>query len=257
MRLTHALVRPPGPTFVNGITTSGLGPPDVTLALAQHERYCETLEGLGVSLVRLPADEKFPDSTFVEDTAILAAGGAMLTRPGAASRAGEVSSVAAALRDWFPALARVVEPGTVDGGDVCEAGGHFFIGHSARTNAAGASQVATWLIERGLGATVVDIRPLPSLLHLKTGVSWLGGRRLLAIEDFAGHAVLGAWDVVTVPRGEDYAANCLLINESVVIARGFPGTAALLRSLGYHLVEVDLSEFQKMDGGASCLSLRW
>lgn len=256
-RLRHAIVRPPAATFADGITMSGLGPPDVALARAQHERYCETLERLGVSLVRLPADDGFPDSTFVEDTAIVAGGGVMLTRPGAASRSGEVGSVAAALRDWFPELDRVAAPGTVDGGDVCHAGGHFFIGHSARTNADGASQVAAWLGERGFAASVIDIRPLTAVLHLKTGLSWLGGRRLLATEDLAGHAALAAWDVVRVPRGEEYAANSLRVNESLVMAWGFPATTVILRGMGYDVVELEVSEFRKMDGGPTCLSLRW
>jgi dimethylargininase len=256
-RFTRAIVRPPGSTFADGITKSGLGPPDIALARAQHARYCETLERLGVSLVRMPPDDAFPDGTFVEDTAILARGDAILTRPGAASRAGEVSSVAAVLGDWFSRPARVAAPGTIDGGDVCEAGGHFFIGRSDRTNDAGAAHVAAWLRERGCSATLIDIRSMAALLHLKSGLAWLGERRLLATEELVGHPELGAWDLLRVPRGEEYAANCLRVNEALVIAEGFPATAAALRAEGYDVIELDLSEFRKMDGGPSCLSLRW
>jgi dimethylargininase len=257
MRFSRAIVRPPAATFAAGITTSGLGPPDLALALEQHEAYCQTLERLGLSLVRLAPDAEFPDSTFVEDSAIVTARGAMLTRPGAASRAGEVAALGAALRAWFPDLDAITAPGTVDGGDVCEAGPHFFIGRSARTNAEGAAQLTAWLEQRGFGSSVIDIRRMPSLLHLKTGLSWLGGRRLLAADEVAGHEALGGWEVVRVPGGEAYAANCLRINDAVLIAQGCPRTASLLGGLGYEVAALGMSEYRKMDGGLSCLSVRW
>jgi dimethylargininase len=257
MPFTRAIVRPPGSTFAAGITSSGLGPPDLALALEQHEAYCRTLERLGLSLVRLPADPSFPDSTFVEDAAIVTSRGAILTRPGAPSRAGEVTALGAALGRWFPELAGITAPGTVDGGDVCEAGPHFFIGVSERTNTEGAAELAAWLAGRGFGSSVIDIRKMPGMLHLKTGLSWLGGRRLLAAGGIAGHEALRGWEVVAVPTGEEYAANCIEINDAVLVARGFPKTAALLRGLGHEVVELDMSEYRKMDGGLSCLSVRW
>lgn len=267
MRFGHAIVRPPAATFADGITSSGLGPPDLALALEQHEAYCRTLERLGLSLVRLPPDPAFPDSTFVEDAAIVTGRGAILTRPGAPSRAGEVAAVGAALDRWFPELDRISPPGTVDGGDVCEAGRHFFIGLSRRTNEAGAAQLSAWLAARGFGSSVIDIREpgasrlatrdSPPMLHLKTGLSWLGGRRLIAWPEAAAHQVLREWQVVEVPVGEEYAANCIRVNESVLVAQGFPRTAALLRSLGHDVAEVEMSEYRKMDGGLSCLSIRW
>jgi dimethylargininase len=257
MRFTRAIVRPPAATFAAGITTSGLGAPDLALALEQHEAYCQTLERLGVSLVRLAPDAEFPDSTFVEDAAIVTARGAILTRPGAASRAGEVAALGAALGRWFPELDAITAPGTVDGGDVCEAGPHFFIGRSARTNAEGAAQLATWLEQRGFGSSVIDIRRMPGLLHLKTGLSWLGGRRLLAANEVAEHEALGGWEVVRVPAGEEYAANCVRINDALLTAQGCPATAALLGGLGYEIAALEMSEYRKMDGGLSCLSVRW
>jgi dimethylargininase len=257
MRFTRALVRPPGATFAGGITTARLGPPDLALALEQHAAYCETLERMGVSLVRLAADPDFPDSTFIEDAAIVTAEGAILTRPGAASRAGEVAAVGAALSRWFPEPIRINAPGTVDGGDVCEAGLQFFLGLSERTNSHGAGQLAAWLARHGFRTSVIDIRGMPGLLHLKTGLSWLGGRRLLATREIAEHEALSGWDVVTVPEGEDYAANCVRVNDAVLVARGFPATSALLTELGYDLCPLPMSEFRKMDGGLSCLSVRW
>src|ERR687889_93782 len=149
MHFSHAIVRAPAATFADGITSSDLGAPHLALALEQHEAYCRTLEKLGLSIKRLPPDPEFPDSTFVEDAAIVTGKGAILTRPGAPSRAGEVMAMGEALCRWFPELDRITPPGTVDGGDICEAGDHFFIGVSHRTNEEGAAQLAHWLAQRG------------------------------------------------------------------------------------------------------------
>ena len=257
MRFTRAIVRPPAATFSAGITTSGLGPPDLTLALEQHEAYCRVLERLGLSLTRLDPDPEYPDSTFVEDAAIVTSRGAILTRPGAATRAGEVRGMGAVLRRFFPVLDGITPPGTLDGGDVCEAGPHFFIRLSTRTNAEGAAQLAAWLARRGFGSNTIDLRSMPGLLHLKTGLSWLGGRRLLAAGDVAGHEALRGWEVVPVPAGEEYAANCIALNDAVLLAQGYPATASLLRGFTYDVVQLDMSEYRKMDGGLSCLSVRW
>jgi len=257
MQFTRAIVRPPAATFAAGITSSGLGLPDLALALEQHEAYCRTLERLGLDLVRLAPDSDFPDSTFVEDAAIVTTHGAILTRPGAASRVGEVAALRPALGTWFPDLAAITTPGTVDGGDVCEAGQHFFIGLSERTNPEGAAQLGDWLRRHRFTSTVIDLRAMPRLLHLKTGLSWLGGRRLLATGEIAGHEALNGWDVVQVPEGEDYAANCIWVNDALLVAEGFPATSALLGTLGYDVLPLAISEFRKMDGGLSCLSLRW
>jgi dimethylargininase len=257
MRFTRAIVRPPAATFAHGITSSGLGPPDLPLALEQHEAYCRQLERLGVGLVRLGPDPDFPDSTFVEDAAVVTAGGAILTRPGAASRVGEVAAVGAALSRWFPAPPEIASPGTADGGDVCEAGDHFFIGLSRRTNEEGAAQLVEWLARLGIGSSLVDIRELRGLLHLKTGLSWLGERRILATEELADHEALSDWEVVRVPDGEEFAANCIAVNGTLLVPAGFPETRGLLGGLGFEIVPLDVSEYRKMDGGLTCLSIRW
>jgi dimethylargininase len=257
VRFTRALVRPPAATFADGITAAGLGPPDVALAREQHEAYCGALERLGLSVERLAPETAFPDGPFVEDTAIVVRGDAILTRPGAPSRAGEVAAVGAALRRWFPAVDRITAPATLDGGDVCEAGTHVFVGHSHRTNAEGAAQLARWLARRGVGSTIIDIRDMPELLHLKTGIAWLGGRRLLVSPGLEAHDALAGWEVMRVPEGESYAANCIRVNDTMLLADGFPGTRELLERLGESVVALDMSEYRKMDGGLSCLSVRW
>jgi dimethylargininase len=142
----NAVVRPPSHNFTQGLTTADMGKPDVPLALSQHEAYCQALENCGVALTRLPADLEHPDSTFVEDTAVLTSQSAILTRPGAASRLGEVDAIRETIRSFYPSIHEIVAPGTLDGGDVCEAGSHFFIGISHRTNQEGARQLSRWLL---------------------------------------------------------------------------------------------------------------
>ncbi len=258
-KFTRALVRPPGDTFAAGMTTAGLGAPDVGRARVQHQAYVRALEACGLVVMSLLADEAYPDSTFVEDTALLTTRGALLTRPGAESRRGEVAAVARALAEFFPTAETetIRAPGTLDAGDVCEADGHFFIGVSERTNEEGARQLATWLARRGFTSATVDIGALPGLLHLKSGLAHLGGRRLLVVETLVGHPAVAGWDVLRAPSGEDYAANCVLVNDAVLAPAGFPKITALLRATGLRVVELDVSEFRKMDGGLSCLSLRW
>jgi len=254
---TRALVRTPAATFAQGLTAAGLGAPDLALALEQHRRYVAALRECGLALTELAPDPEFPDSTFVEDAAVLVPGRAIVARPGAPSRRGETAAVREALRRSFDQIDAIAEPGMLDGGDVCAAGEHVFIGLSARTNEEGARQLAGCLAASGLASSTIDVRDVPGLLHLKSGFAWLGGRRLVAIEALRGHPALERWSVVTVARDEEYAANCVLVGERVLVPAGFPQAAALVQSLGLHPLVLDVSEFRKQDGGLSCLSLRF
>lgn len=257
MRFTRAIVCPPGDRFAAGLTTAGLGAPDVALACKQHEGYVRALEAAGLAVTWLAPDAGHPDGTFVEDTAVVTNRGAMLTRPGAESRRGEVAGVGQALADFFQPIASIQAPGTLDGGDVCEVDGFFFIGLSQRTNEAGAQRLAQWLGGLGYGSAMVDIRGLGGLLHLKSGLSHLGGRRLAVVGPLAGHPAFRDWDVLRVPAGEEYAANVLRANDTVLGPAGYPQMAAAVRGLGLRVVELEMSEFRKMNGALSCLSLRW
>lgn len=253
----RAIVRPPSASFAQGLTTADLGKPDLDKALAQHARYCAALEQCGVTLTRLPADAVHPDSTFVEDTAILTAECAILTRPGAASRAGEVAGIAAVLPQFFSRIHQIEAPGSVDGGDVCQAGTHFFIGISERTNAEGARQLAAILSQEGFSSALVDIRGVRGILHLKSGISYLGDNRLVLIDALAAHSAFAGYEIVRVAPEEDYAANFLRINAAVIVAAGHPRFEASVRDFGYPVIALDMSEFRKMDGALSCLSLRF
>jgi dimethylargininase len=239
---TRAIVRPPAPNFAEGLTTAGLGRPDYQLALKQHEAYCAALEQCGLSLTRLEPDQDYPDSTFVEDVAVLAAapGGqatapsaAILTRPGATSRAGEVESMRKTLADFFLQVSKIESPGTLDGGDICQAGKHFFIGISERTNRAGARQLAAFLGQLGYTSSFVAIgiddeaKAVPkaattgslmksaaatALLHLKSGIAYLGDNRLAIIESMARRKEFAGYNLVLVDQAESYAANCIRVN---------------------------------------------
>lgn len=252
-----AIVRPPSLNFAAGLTSESLGPPDVALALAQHAQYCDALQRCGLSLTHLPADPQHPDACFVEDTAVLLPRCGVITRPGADSRRGETAAIRDSLVQQGIALQAITEPGTVDGGDICEAGEHVFIGISARTNPAGAAQLARLLQAAGYTTSEVDIRDVPGILHLKSGLSWLGDGRLLLIAALAEHQAFAGHERVRIESDEAYAANAVRVNDHVLVAAGYPRTVARLRELGHAPIELDMSEFRKMDGGLSCLSLRY
>ena len=256
-QFTHAIVRTPSVNFAEGLTSVDLGAPDFDRALDQHRRYSDALAACGLRLLELPPDPEFPDSTFVEDTAILTPRGAVLARPGAASRRGEADEIRSTLAQFFPQFCSITAPGTLDGGDICAADDHFFIGISARTNESGARQLAAFLEAMGYTSSLVDIRGRDDILHLKSGVAALGEGRLVAIDSLAEHPAFQGYEIVRVQPEEAYAANCVRVNDSVLVPAGYPQLSATLMRLGYRIVELNMSEFRKMDGGLSCLSLRF
>ena len=257
MNFTKAIVRPPSPNFAAGLTSVDLGQPDYELALRQHEAYCGALQQCGLTLTRLAPDDGYPDATFVEDTALLTSHGVVITRPGADSRRGEIEAIEPVLRRFYPSIVSITEPGTLDAGDVCEAGDTFFIGVSQRTNETGAQQLAGFLSEWGYRSALIDIRGLSKILHLKSGLAYLGDNRLLVIDELKDLKQFSGYELVPVDADEAYAANCLAINGRLLIASGYPGLRSELAKLNYETIELDMSEFQKMDGGLSCLSLRF
>jgi dimethylargininase len=253
----QAIVRKPAASLSEGLTTADLGAPDYARAIEQHEAYCEALKRCGLSLTRLEPDALHPDSTFIEDTAVLVDGSAVLTRPGAPSRAGEVASVANVLARLVTQIHKIEAPGTLDGGDVCEAGKHYFIGISERTNEAGAQQLSRFLVALGRSYSFIDIRGINGLLHLKSGLASLCDNRLVVTDALASRKEFADYELVRVPEGEEYAANCVRIDDHILIADGYSRFAATLAALGYQTIPVAMSEFEKLDGGLSCLSLRF
>ena len=250
---TRAIVRLPGPDFAAGLTTARLGEPDASLMLRQHAAYADALRALGLEVEVLEPLPGFPDAYFVEDVAVVLPELAIVARPGAASRSGEADFIVPALARYRE-VARIESPGTLDGGDVLIASRSVYIGLSARTNPEGAAQLARLLEGHGYRSQTVAVA---AGLHLKSSVSWLGGETLLVSERFADRAELRAFRRIVVDPAEKAACNSLLVNGTVLTPAGFPRTRRQLEETGLPVVELDVSEARKMDGGLSCMSLRF
>jgi dimethylargininase len=249
----RAIVRAVPTTIDAGITSADLGTPDYTKARDQHDRYVEALEKCGLEVTALDADDGYPDSVFIEDTAVVTDRCAIVTRPGAERRRGEVLEVEEVLSGLYDNIEHIVGPGTLDGGDVLQVGDHFYVGLTQRTNREGAEQLAGILRGYGFGACFVG---LGRFLHLKTGVAYLGGDDLVVAGELVGKDEFEAFDRIVVPPQEEYGANCIRVNDRVLVAAGHGRTAERIAERGYEVIELEMSEFRKVDGGLSCLSLR-
>lgn len=250
---TNAITRKPGKDFASGITTSQLGRPDYLLMLAQHQDYMDTLRSIGLKVDVLEDLPGFPDAFFVEDVAVVFPEAAVITRPGALARRGEEERMEPVLAR-YRSLFFIEAPGTLDGGDVLMVDKHFFVGISERTNAEGAAQLGKILTQYGYSWTPV---PVEKGLHFKSDVNYVGEDTLLVTERFINRSELDGYKKILVEPGEEYAANTLLVNDCLLTPMGFPVTAEKLQELGRHIIELDVSEARKMDGGLTCMSLRF
>ena len=250
----RAIVRIPGISMIHGLTTANLGIPDYEKALAQHTDYIEALEKSGLEVLVLGPDEQFPDSTFVEDVALLTKNCAIITNPGAPSRKGETAAIKDVLKGFYVNIEEVLAPGTVEGGDIMMVGSHFYIGLSERTNVNGAQQVIRFLENYGLSGSMVE---LEETLHLKTGVAYLEQNNLAASGEFLKKEEFQDFNLIEIAEDESYASNCVWVNDRVLIPQGYPKAREAIIRAGYTIIEVEVSEFQKLGGGLSCLSLRF
>ncbi len=251
---THAIVRTPCPEMIRGITTASLGKPGHSEALMQHRAYIETLESLGLEVTVLAPDGRFPDSTFVEDVALCTPRVAVITSPGEVTRRGEEIEMEGVLGSFYDRLETIRLPGTLEAGDVMMTGSHYFIGISGRTNREGATQLTSILEKYGMSAETIE---LERLLHLKTGISYLGDDLLLVCSELADHPAFRKFRKILVPPHEAYAANSVWINGTVLVPSGFPQTRERIGQAGRKTLPLDISEFAKLEGGLSCLSLRF
>jgi len=249
-----AIVRTPGRSMVNGISTAGLGLPDYELALVQHADYIEALKECGLEVTVLDADEEYPDSTFVEDVALLTSKCAIITNPGADTRRGETAAMKKVLQDFYTNIEEVHEPGRVEAGDIMMVESHFHIGLSERTNQSGAEQMIAHLEKYGMSGSTVELK---EVLHLKTGLAYLENNNLIASGEFLAKKVFQKFNILAIGEDEIAAANCIWVNDTVIIPKGYPKTRSTIEAAGYAIREVDVSEYQKLDGGLSCLSLRF
>lgn len=250
---SHAILRKPGPNFAQGLTTSNLGSPDFARMVEQHRAYAEALAGLGLQIEMLEPLPDFPDAYFVEDAAVVTPELAVITRPGAPARRGEEFFMIPVLAR-HRAIACITDPGTLDGGDVLIVDRTVLIGLSNRTNLEGALQLGHLLSVHGY-----QIRNIPVAegLHFKSSVTFVGGNTLLVSGAFAGRDELAGFDQIVVEGDEDYASNTLLVNGTILTPAGFPKTLGKLQGLNAPVMVLDTSEARKMDGGLTCMSLRF
>ena len=226
-------------------------PIDVTRARSQHEQYRAALRSLGLEVVSLPEQPTLPDSVFVEDAAIVLDEVALLTNPGADSRKPEVDSIAQALEPYRPLL-RVESPATLDGGDVLVAGRKIFVGQTLRTNASALEQMTNLL--KPFDYEVIGV-PVTECLHLKSGVTRVAENLLLINPAWVEKKYFRGFEFIETDPSEPFAANALLIGETVVYPSAFEATRTRLEAATRPLVTVDADELSKAEGGVTCCSL--
>lgn len=251
---THAIVRLPGASVVHGIR-KGPQAPTHEGVLAEHAAYVAALREAGLAVDVLPPLEAFPDSVFVEDPALVLPEGAIVLRPGVASRMGEADEIRAALHAHFGRVLALEGEEYADGGDVLVAPDEIFIGLSRRTNRKGAEALAAKLSQLGRKARIAETPA--DILHFKTASSLLDERTVMATAKMAASGTFDGLDVVVVPEGEEGAANFLRVNDMVMVGSHFPRTIALLEERRYRVKPMPVREIAKLDAGLSCMSLRW
>ncbi len=224
---------------------------DISLARAQHCQYEECLAALGCHIHCLPAEPDLPDSVFVEDTAVVLDELAIITRPSAVSRLSETASVARALGPYRK-LCYIQSPGTLDGGDVLRVGKTLYVGLSSRSNQAAIEQMRELLHPHGYAVEDVQVS---GCLHLKSAVTQVAKDTLLINPDWVDAGRFGGMRQIAVHLSEPYAANALLVGETVIYPASYPRTQAQLKSCGIPLMTVDVSELIKAEGAVTCCSL--
>lgn len=250
----RAIVRTPSRSVVDGLRAVDVGAPNYEGVLREHAAYVHALEALGAGVEALPALEAFPDSVFVEDTALVFTGAAILLRPGAATRRGEAAEMAATLERNFERVLRL-EDGTAEGGDVLATPRAVFIGASARTSVGGAAALVSLLAQ--IGRQGIVVKTPPGVLHLKSDCSMLDEETILCTGRLAAAEPFPGLRVLLTPEGEEGAANALRIGDAVLISEGYPRTAEALARARYRVTTLATGEIAKIDAGLSCMSLRW
>lgn len=247
--MKRAIIRPPSKQFRKCISSHPLhGTLDIQLALDQHKEYSRILEDLGLEIITLPADIKYPDSCFVEDTAIIHNNRAMITRMAKESRRGEEITIKSILAEFMD-VNQILPPGTIEGGDVIHLSNLLISGMSQRTNREGISQCSKYLHVQ------IDAIEDPSIIHLKSHVTILSEDTVFVTQKFAGHPALKKYHRIIVPLKEEYAANTLTVNDHLLMSSRHPQSIQLVRDAGFDIIPINLSEFEKCEGALTCLSL--
>lgn len=251
----RAIVRRPAPAVTEGLRARDRGDPRYEGVLQEHAAYCAALAGAGVTVTALPELSGFPDALFVEDAALVFPDAAILLRPGAVPRRGEIGFIEPELHRWFPRVLRLAESGCAEGGDVLVTADGVLIGLSTRTDTAGAQLLLEALAAIGRPARIVETPP--GVLHFKSDCALLDPETVLSTQRLAAAGFFAGLRVLRVPEGEEAAANALRINDTVLLSAGFPRTLELLHAHGFNVVTLETGEMAKIDAGLSCMSLRW
>ena len=244
----RAITRCPAASIVDGLRAEDTGTPDLEQMLADHAHYVATLKQTGAEVIELPPLEEYPDGVFVEDTALCLPQGAVLMRPSAASRLGEVDEMAPTLHQVYDDVRRIEGPGHIEGGEI-------LVGRSARTDAEGVSELDAIVSE--WGHSLREVFTPSGVLHFKTDCSLLDGETILPTKRLETSGCFEGYRVLNTADGEEAAANAIRFNQLVLMPAGFPRTADMLDRNGFEVVEIDNTECAKLDGGMSCLSLRF
>ena len=255
IRFSHAITRRPPFSAIHGLRSLDVGNPDMELLLSHHDAYVRALQQAGCEVTVLESLEEFPDSLFVEDTALCLREGAVVLRPGAPTRFGEAAAMAPYLRDVFTEVRQLTGPGSLEGGDILTTESEILIGSSERSTSEGITElrdmVADW------GYTVREVSTPSGVLHFKSDCSLLDGSTILSTSRLSASGCFEGYTVIEVEPGEEPAANSIRVNDVVFMPQGFPMTAERVRQAGFVVIELENSECQKIDGGLSCLSLRF
>ncbi|MEM6660652.1 MAG: arginine deiminase family protein [Pseudomonadota bacterium] len=252
---THAITRTPAASAVDGLRAVDTGAPDLELFRQHHADYIAALRSTGATVIELDPLEDFPDSVFVEDSALCLPDGAIAMRPGAPSRLGEAAAMAPELEEIYGDVLRIEGPGFIEGGDILMTETEILVGKSARTDANGVQELARLVADWGWA--VREVQTPPDVLHFKTDCSLMDGETILATPRLAASGCFDGYRVIHTADGEDASANAIRFNDLVLFPAGFPRTAEALDKAGYTVREVGNSEATKLDGGMSCLSLRF
>lgn len=252
---THALCRAPARSVTEGLRASDRGDPDPDLFASQHAAYVDALRDAGCRVTVLGRDEAFPDSVFIEDPALVLNGVAIVLRPGAPSRLGEAAALRPALEGHCRDVVDLETEGHVDGGDILCTDDRVLIGLSARTDAQGAEDLRPLVAAQGYRLEV--LRTPPEILHFKTESALLDAQTVLATPALAASGTFAGLRVIETAPGEEASANAIRVNGVVMLAAGYPETADRLTRAGYEVVTLDMSQAALVDGGLSCMSLRY
>lgn len=254
-QFSHALCRRPAKSLINGLRAIDTGQPDYQTFVTDHDDYIKALKSAGAQVQILEALEAFPDSVFIEDAALCLPECAVIMRPGAPSRLGEAEAIIPAISGIYSKVFKIEGPGFIEGGDILTTDKEILVGKSARTDEAGISELAELL--KPFGYKVRTVETPADILHFKTDCSLIGHNAILATEKLANSGCFEGYDVITVEKGEEACANAIRFNDIVIMPKGFPATQAKLEGMGYNIIPVGNEQAAKLDGGMSCMSLRF